>query len=176
MPCIWHGQGAAPWAGPNLLDSGLQLGRCGQPQKPQKLRGSWWCTMTRAASHLRESRSSRRGGICSASDSLSLHPEDELKLHEIRGYRRTPRLSRSNRVRYVRDVGVAGSHPVTPTIDFRIFLPPITIRCQVNSRLGVSLNVSFAAKKLLDVAAVSGHTIDGTMVSIDTFVSFAWTR
>jgi hypothetical protein len=41
---------------------------------------------TRTASRLRESRSSRHGGICSASGNLSLHPADELTLYAIRGY------------------------------------------------------------------------------------------
>jgi len=58
----------------------------GQPERHQKLRESWWCTKSRAASHQRESRSSRHGGICSASGSLSVRPADELKLHGISSY------------------------------------------------------------------------------------------
>jgi len=58
-----------------------------------------------------------------------------------------------------RDVGVAGSNPVTPTIDFQsIFFTDHLFRCRGNLQLGVNLGVSFGAKKPLDIAAVSGRS------------------
>jgi hypothetical protein len=42
-------------------------------------------------------------------------------------------------IHYVRDVGVAGSNPVTPTIDFNIFFPTDTLAgCEFQLPLGAS--------------------------------------
>ena len=48
------------------------------------------------------------------------------------------------RQHYVRDVGVAGSNPVTPTIDFpHFFSHRDALGASLKSMLGVSLGVSF---------------------------------
>ena len=64
-------------------------------------------------------------------------------------------------IRYVRDVGVAGSNPVTQTIDFiRVFLhfsSVLRLRFKVHEAYGSKNGSSFGAGKSREISAVRGR-------------------